>query len=92
MDNEKKDQMLWQMAKRRAAFKWSLVSYLLVNAFLVAIWYFTLDEDADNYFWPIWPMLGWGLGIAFQYFGAYQGNKLFTAEEEYEKLKKQSQL
>lgn len=89
MDNEKKDALLWKMAKKRAAFKWSLVSYMFVNAFLIAIWYFSLDDD-DTYFWPVWPMLGWGLGIAFQYFDAYHDNKVFTAEEEYEKLKKQN--
>jgi hypothetical protein len=92
MDNQKKDDLLWQMAKKRAAFKWSLASYIFVNAFLIAIWYFSSNESGYKYFWPIWPMLGWGLGIAFQYFGAYHGNKVFTAEEEYEKLKKQSQL
>jgi hypothetical protein len=88
MDNQQKDQRLWQLARKRAAFKWSLASYMFVNAFLVAIWYFS-SEDGDHYFWPIWPMLGWGLGIAFQYFSAYHGDKVFTTEEEYEKLKRQ---
>jgi hypothetical protein len=87
MDNLQKDELLWQMAKKRAAFKWSLVSYLVINAFFVALWYFT--SGPYSYFWPIWPMLGWGLGIAFQYFGAYHCDKVFTVEEEYEKLKKQ---
>lgn len=58
--------MLWQIAKRRAGFKWSVTSYFSVNCLLVAIWYFT--SGPDSYFWPVWPILGWGLGIAIQYF------------------------
>lgn len=37
--------------------------YVLVNAFLVVIWAVT---DFGGYFWPIWPMLGWGLAVALQ--------------------------
>ncbi len=87
MENEQqKDQMLWQMAKRRAAFKASFAIYIVVNLALVAIWYFS--SGPGSYFWPVWPALGWGIGIALQYVGAYHSNKLFSAEEEYEKLKK----
>jgi hypothetical protein len=34
--------------------------FVLVNALLVGIWLLT---DA-GYFWPIWPFLGWGVGLA----------------------------
>lgn len=88
MDTEKKDDLLWRMAKKRASFKWSLATYFFVNTFLVAIWYFS-SQRGHAYFWPIWPMLGWGLGLAFQYFAAYHGDRIFSAEEEYEKLKRQ---
>jgi eukaryotic-like serine/threonine-protein kinase len=37
-----------------------LVVYLAVNAFLIAIWAIT----GGGYFWPIWVILGWGLGVA----------------------------
>ena len=33
------------------------VTYLAVSALLVAIWALT----GAGYFWPIWPILGWGL-------------------------------
>lgn len=36
-------------------------SYVMVMALLVAIWLLTSHEHA--YFWPIWPMLGWGFGL-----------------------------
>ena len=83
---EMKDQILWKMAKKRAGFKWSFLMYVLVNLMLIGIWYFTSGEE--NYFWPIWPMLGWGLGVAIQYFEAYHGNQFFSVQNEYEKLKK----
>ena len=87
MDEKQRDDMLWQIAKRRAAFKWSFSIYVFVNAFLVGVWYFS--SGSGTYFWPVWPMLGWGIGILFQYLGAYQGNNIFTAEQEYERLKNQ---
>lgn len=37
-----------------------LVVYLLVNALLVVIWLMT----GRGYFWPIWPIAGWGIGLA----------------------------
>ena len=90
MNNEQtKDEALWGLARRRAAFKRSLITYIVVNIFLVAVWYFT--SGSESYFWPIWPVLGWGLGVAMQYAGAYHGNKIFTAEAEYEKLKLKQQ-
>jgi hypothetical protein len=77
---------LWIVAKRRANFKRSLFTYIVMNCFFVAIWYFT--SGYNSYYWPIWPMIGWGFGILMQYIGAYQSNNLFSTEEEYEKLKK----
>jgi hypothetical protein len=87
---QQRDEILWKTAKKRASFKWHLISYVTVNAFLVAIWFFTSFQNEQMlYFWPIWPIMGWGLGLFFDYLEAYQGNKFFSAKEEYEKLKKQ---
>jgi len=36
-------------------------SYVLVMTLLVAIWLLTTP---GGYFWPVWPMLGWGIGLA----------------------------
>lgn len=87
MENQS-DNQLWAVAKKRAAFKKSVAVYFFVNAFLVAIWYFSNRGDTRNHFWPIWPMLGWGLGIAFQYINAYKGTDVFSVEKEYDRLKK----
>ena len=87
--DEQRDEKLWQMAKKRADFQRSLVSYFVVNAFLWAIWYFTSGRHGYNTGipWPIWPMLGWGVGMIFQYLNAYGGSKNDLVEKEYEKLK-----
>ena len=34
-------------------------SYVLVMLLLVAIWALT----GAGYFWPVWPALGWGIGV-----------------------------
>ncbi len=82
-----KDESLWRIAKKRASFKWSVLSYVLVNSMLVVIWY--VSSGVNSYFWPVWPMLGWGFGIAMQYFEAYHGHNIFSTEKEYQKLKNQ---
>ncbi len=88
MENQsQKDELLWQVAKRRVAFKGSLSAYVVVNLALIAIWYVT--SGPGTYFWPFWPIMGWGIGVALQYAGAYHTHQLFSAEEEYKKLKQQ---
>jgi hypothetical protein len=87
MNTDQRDEMLWRIAKKRAAFKWSFSAYVFVSTFLIAIWYFS--SGPDSYFWPVWIMLWWGIALLFQYLSAYQGNNTFTAEQEYERLKNQ---
>ena len=41
-------------------FRTHVVMYLAVNALLVLIW----ALSGAGYFWPIWPILGWGIGLA----------------------------
>jgi hypothetical protein len=60
---------------RRAAevvFQRHAQVYVLVNAFLVAIW---AVSDFGGYFWPIWPILGWGLAVALQAAATYGGRR-----------------
>lgn len=83
-----KDPHLWEIAKRRASFKGHLGAYIIVNAFLWAIWFFTDDNDMrpGKYPWPVWSTLGWGIGLLFHFLGAYVYPKENSAEREYEKL------
>jgi len=54
--------------RKKRDFKSHLVAYVIVNAFLVLIWYFV---SGRGYFWPGWVMAGWGIGLAFNAWDAY---------------------
>ena len=87
-----RDPRLWKMAKKRAGFKSHFINYLIVNAFLWAVWWFTGSNDGDpGWPWPLWPTLGWGVAIVFHYFDAYIYPEANSAEREYEKLKRKQQ-
>lgn len=46
----------------RAGFRSHLTVYLLVMLLLSGIWAAT--TGLGGFFWPIFPMMGWGLGVA----------------------------
>src|SRR5688572_29988415 len=78
-----KDPELWLMAKRRVSFKYHLATYIIVNLFFWIIWYFSEKESShEGWPWPIWPMLGWGIGLFFHYLGAYVFPKENSVERE----------
>ena len=86
---ESTDQQLWAIARSRAKFKRSLGSYSIVIPFLWVIWFLTSqDKDINRIPWPIWPMLGWGIGLAIQYLKAYVIEVGSLEQREYDKLKK----
>ena len=85
-----RDPQLWEIARKRTSFKSHLITYVTVNAFLWAFWYFSGRHETEYGFpWPIWPTFGWGIGIVMHYFGAYVHPKSGSVEREYEKLKQQ---
>ncbi len=53
--------------KDKRDFKSHVATYLIVNALLVVIW----AVSGQGYFWPIWPILGWGIGLALNAWTAY---------------------
>ncbi|MDP1765162.1 MAG: 2TM domain-containing protein [Sediminibacterium sp.] len=85
------DERLWRIARKRATFRKSLYSYLMIIAFLWAVWWFTSGRHTglQSYPWPIWVMLGLGIVLGFQYFAAYSGSKQDMAIEEFKKLKEE---
>lgn len=64
--------------KRRKSFFDHLTSYLAVNSFLVI-----LNLITGDFFWAIFPILGWGLGVFFDGM-----SKLRYDEEEFQKFYK----
>lgn len=89
---EQRNEQLWRMAQKRAGFQRSLVAYALVNGLLWFIWWFsTARHGEDAGYWPIWPMIGWGIGLAFQYVNAYGGSKTDLVQKEYDRLRSKQQ-
>jgi hypothetical protein len=70
--------------KAKNDFKTHLVVYVAVKAMLVVIWAFT----NGGFFWPIFPIVGWGVGVVIHGYQVYRGN-IYTEEQiqrEMEKL------
>jgi len=85
--NQPRDERLWKIAKRRAEFKKHLLTYIIVNAFLWGIWIITgIMRGYLGFIWPAFVTFGWGIGITFNYIGAYTGFKDNLTEKEYRKL------
>jgi len=53
--------------KKQSDFKIHLMIYLLVNAFLVVVWATT----GADFFWPAFPIAGWGIGVVANAWDAY---------------------
>lgn len=63
--------------KKRRDFGAHLIVYLLVNGSLVVIWAMT---DAHGFFWPIFPIAFWGVGVALNAWDAFR-RAGFTEEQ-----------
>lgn len=63
---------LRRRAEQRLAAKRGLMAhvlaYVLVNGSFVTIWYAT---NPDAFFWPMFPILGWGIGLVFNIWDVY---------------------
>jgi len=66
--------------KKRRDFQGHLVAYVVVNAFLWAIWAAT----GAGYPWPAWVTGGWGIGLLLNAWDVYFRNPISDAEIERE--------
>lgn len=55
--------------RKRADFRTHLLIYVLVNAVLVVLW---AVIGTTTFFWPIFPILGWGVGLAANAWDVYR--------------------
>lgn len=55
--------------RKRRDFYGHLFVYTLVNGFLVAIWALV---DLHGFFWPIFPILGWGVAVVLNAWDVYR--------------------
>jgi len=88
------DAELFQKAKKRAedkvGFLIHLGMYVIVNAFLVMLWWVTTGGTAFP--WFVFPMFGWAIGLVAHFLAAFlETGKLADrwTREELERLRKQ---
>ena len=60
----------------RRDFRNHLAAYVIVNLVLVGIWALA----GGGYFWPIWSIGGWGIGLAFHAWSLY-GERPLTEDQ-----------
>ncbi len=68
MTEEQRQRAIRRIRAKRE-FRAHFAVYLSVNALLVLIWAIT----SGGFFWPVWPMLGWGIGVASHAARVYLG-------------------
>ena len=80
-DSELRERALVHLKKKRD-FYGHLLVYVLVNSTLVAVWAMT----SGGFFWPVFPMLGWGIGVIMNAWDVWRGD--FTAEQIAEEMRR----
>jgi len=70
MEDEERRAAAIKRLKEKRDFWGHIVAYILVNGLLVVIWWVT--TDGNSHFWPMWPMLGWGIGLGFHAWDVFQ--------------------
>jgi hypothetical protein len=65
-----------QRLKKKRDFQTHVLIYVAVNAFLVVIWAVT----SGGFFWPIFPILGWGIGVVANAWDVY-GRRPISEDE-----------
>jgi hypothetical protein len=78
-DTELRERAIRRLKKRRD-FRAHVLVYTLVNAFLVVIWAVTTP---GGFFWPIFPLVGWGIGLVMNGWDVYFSDDF--SEEDIEK-------
>ncbi len=66
---------IYKLARKRVeekkGFYSHLAAYVIVNAVLIAIWFFT----GAGFPWFVFPLIGWGIGLAFHFLGVMVFNR-----------------
>jgi|WetSurMetagenome_2_1015567.scaffolds.fasta_scaffold1601995_1 hypothetical protein len=84
------EQKIVEQAKRRVGFRIHLVVYLAVIFINWLSWAVTFHSYPDIKWimiWPVYPTLGWGIGILIHYLTVFHTDKLFSVNKEVERLK-----
>lgn len=64
--DQRRTEAVKRLEKKRG-WQAGMVAYVVVNAFLIGIWFMT----GRGYFWPAWPLGAWGLGMVLSFWDLY---------------------
>lgn len=53
-----------------------LTAYLVINSLFIILWLF----QGNDFFWPVYPLIGWGFGLSFQHFNVVLRGQITEAE------------
>jgi len=57
--------------KKKRDLQGHVIVYVLVNTFIVIIWAMT----NSGFFWPIFPIVGWGIGVVMNAWDVYRSDE-----------------
>jgi fatty acid desaturase len=66
-DQDDRREAAVKRVKAKRDLKNRVAAYVIVNILLVAIW----ALSGGGYFWPIWVIAGWGVGLALNAWTVY---------------------
>lgn len=75
-DRDERRKIVAKRLTDKRDFRNHVVVYLVINTMLVVIWAAT----GAGYFWPIWPLLGWGVGLLLNAWTVY-GQRPVTEDD-----------
>jgi 2TM domain len=58
--------------KNRHDFYGHVLLYSMVNAFITLIW---LLGDRQGFFWPVFPIVGWGIAVVLNAWNVYRDDE-----------------
>ena len=64
--------------KQKRAFRTQVLTWVGVSILLIVIWALT----GADFFWPVFPIAGWALGLVFQGWNVYGPGARPISEEE----------
>lgn len=95
MDDNELRKKAEKRAEEKVDFLVHFTIYVCVNSLLALVWYFNggsawIVGKGDIFPWFIFPLLGWGIGLAAHFFGVFATPNLkdHFAEKEYERMKR----
>jgi hypothetical protein len=72
--------------RAKRGFGRHVMVYVAINLLLIAIWALTEPGSANHRhesgsdFWPIWPILGWGVGLGLHYWAVFHQRPISADE------------